>query len=308
MKQARTSQTTAASSERVRRSIGHNIKSSNDAKYVSGDQVYFKRRNQYRWHGPGTVIGQDGQIVLVKNQASIVRVHPGRLRLVKNKQWSSMNEKDSEIEEQTDIHMITEIRDEDGDHVHIGENQGEDYEEISEILDKEEEGIGANDWEPHVQITENDGEVYEEIPQISDEGVGENEEINYANLQPVVFDNSDETNEVHDGDDENLQIRDGEEEEINDANLQPVIVDNSDETNKVHGREQKDINTEVITVPVKTYNKAILACRFKQILKSLDIKSAYHMIVKPLKQARTKRKRKRGNLLRFIYLHFRLLS
>ena len=68
-------------SERIRRALSHNIRTSGDIKYVSGDSVFFKRDSSTEWHGPAKVLGQDGQQVLVKHGSYYVRIHPCRLRL-----------------------------------------------------------------------------------------------------------------------------------------------------------------------------------------------------------------------------------
>ena len=41
--------------------------------------MFFKRQDNKRWHGPGTIIGQDGKQVLVKNGGELIRVHVSRL-------------------------------------------------------------------------------------------------------------------------------------------------------------------------------------------------------------------------------------
>ena len=82
MRQARAAHIQAESSARIRRALSHNLRSSGDIKYTTGDRVYYKRVDDKKWHSPGTVIGQDGQFVLVKTQISFVRVHPCRLQLV----------------------------------------------------------------------------------------------------------------------------------------------------------------------------------------------------------------------------------
>jgi len=69
-------------SERIRRALSHNIRTSGDVKYVTSDQVYYKRKDSDAWHGPGTVLGQDGQQVLIKHGSYYVRVHPCRVKLV----------------------------------------------------------------------------------------------------------------------------------------------------------------------------------------------------------------------------------
>ena len=69
-------------SERIRRALSHNIRTSGDVKYITGDQVYYKRKDSNEWHGPGTVLGQDGQQILIKHSSYYVRVHPCRVKLV----------------------------------------------------------------------------------------------------------------------------------------------------------------------------------------------------------------------------------
>ena len=69
------------SSEKLRRALNHNIRTSGDMKYLSGDSVFFKRANESHWRSPGKVLGQDGQQVLVKYGSRYVRVHPCRITL-----------------------------------------------------------------------------------------------------------------------------------------------------------------------------------------------------------------------------------
>ena len=82
MRKARIAYVQAESSERIRRELNQNVTGSGDMKYVNGDTVYFKQKDDNRWSGPGTVIGQDGQFVLVRNQHRWIRVHPCRLQLI----------------------------------------------------------------------------------------------------------------------------------------------------------------------------------------------------------------------------------
>ena len=71
-------------SEGIRRALNHNIRTYSDTKYLSEDSVYFKRANEKRWRGPGKVLGQDGQLVLIKYGSNHVRVHPCRFTLDQN--------------------------------------------------------------------------------------------------------------------------------------------------------------------------------------------------------------------------------
>ena len=59
------------------------MRTSGDIKYIDGDSVYYKRKDSSKWHGPATVLGQDGQQVLIKHGGVYVRVHPCRLNPIK---------------------------------------------------------------------------------------------------------------------------------------------------------------------------------------------------------------------------------
>lgn len=58
------------------------MRSSGDIRYLAGDTVFYKRENSSAWHGPGKVLGQDGQQILIKHGSYCVRAHPCRVRLV----------------------------------------------------------------------------------------------------------------------------------------------------------------------------------------------------------------------------------
>ena len=81
MHAARQAHIRSESSEKVKRALSHNVRTSGEIKYVTGDHVYYKRLDSKKWRGPGVVIGQDGKQVLVKHQGIYVRVHPCRLTL-----------------------------------------------------------------------------------------------------------------------------------------------------------------------------------------------------------------------------------
>ena len=71
------------SAEKIRRALRHQTRSSGDTKFCTGDIVFYKRNLSKKWKGPGSVIGQDGQQVIVKHCGTYVRVHPCRLLLEK---------------------------------------------------------------------------------------------------------------------------------------------------------------------------------------------------------------------------------
>ena len=93
----RTAFTASESSEKIRRALNHNVRTSSDIKYFTGDKVYYKRLGKIKWKGPGVVLGQDGQQVLVKHGGIYVRVHPCRLMLVNSDCSSNKQETSTAI-------------------------------------------------------------------------------------------------------------------------------------------------------------------------------------------------------------------
>ena len=69
------------SSEKIRHALRHNVRTSGETKYFTGDRVYYKRLTSKSWRGPAVVLGQDGQQVLIKHGGVYIRVHPCRLSL-----------------------------------------------------------------------------------------------------------------------------------------------------------------------------------------------------------------------------------
>lgn len=55
------------SSEKIRRALRHKVRSYANVKYGNGDKVYYKRKSFKGWKGPGVVLGQDGQFVLLRH-------------------------------------------------------------------------------------------------------------------------------------------------------------------------------------------------------------------------------------------------
>ena len=59
-------------SEQIKKALNHNIRTYRDTHFLTGDSVYFKRARKKQWRGPGKVLGQDGQQVLIKYGANYV--------------------------------------------------------------------------------------------------------------------------------------------------------------------------------------------------------------------------------------------
>ena len=68
------------STERLRRALHRKSRTYANTTFCQGDKVYYWRKDQSDCHGPGIVIGKDGQQVLVKHGGMYIRVHPCRLQ------------------------------------------------------------------------------------------------------------------------------------------------------------------------------------------------------------------------------------
>ena len=62
------------SSEKLRRALLHQVRPSGE-KFCSGDVVLYRRHQDDKWRGPGTVIGQENKQVLVKHGGVYYRCH-----------------------------------------------------------------------------------------------------------------------------------------------------------------------------------------------------------------------------------------
>ena len=65
-------------SEKIRRALRYQVRPVSNV-FQNGELVYYKRDNCKEWKGPGSVIGQDGKIIIIEHGCSIVRVHSSRV-------------------------------------------------------------------------------------------------------------------------------------------------------------------------------------------------------------------------------------
>ena len=77
---ARKAYTEAECSERIRRALRKQVRTSREEIYCLGDRVFYKRPDGKEWRGPGKVIGQDGVIVFVRHGGQVIKVHVCRLK------------------------------------------------------------------------------------------------------------------------------------------------------------------------------------------------------------------------------------
>ena len=99
LREARHAYIKAESSNRIARALRGKVFEGTHKRFCVGDTVYYKRLNKKIWQGPGKVIAQDRNHVLVKSTAGrLVKVHPCKLVL--------KHEADSKIGMSTDEYIL----------------------------------------------------------------------------------------------------------------------------------------------------------------------------------------------------------
>ena len=68
-------------SSKLKLALKHQTHTSGDVVYNTWNIVFYKRKDIPTWKGPGTVIGPDGQQVMIKHGSTYVRVHPCNIQL-----------------------------------------------------------------------------------------------------------------------------------------------------------------------------------------------------------------------------------
>lgn len=69
----------AESSERIKRALTHQVRTYADEVYENGDVVFYRRKGYKGWKGPATVLGKDGQYVLLRHGGGNFKVHPSQM-------------------------------------------------------------------------------------------------------------------------------------------------------------------------------------------------------------------------------------
>ena len=162
------------SSEKIKRALRHNVRKSNEVRYENGDKCYYKRDDQMKWHGPGTVIGQHNQEIIVKHGHEIVKVHPSRIVLKRNVEFQSQKKNDSNgasmndksIENKCTVHApeivdrniestIIELHNEET----IEDSANSLHEATVENITQESDAIGSDENTEEIVQTSNDSTV-----------------------------------------------------------------------------------------------------------------------------------------------------
>ena len=105
----------------------HNVRTSGNVKYVTGDSVFYKKNDSNKWKGPGNIIGKDGQQVVVKHGSVYVRVHPCRLTLKSTQVQPTDFEDSGQLEHAEDAIVEKENQ----ENIDVESSDGEDDEEVT---------------------------------------------------------------------------------------------------------------------------------------------------------------------------------
>ena len=110
MRSAREAFIQSESSGKIKRALRSDVRSCNGAKFENGDRVFYKRNDSNKWRGPGSVIGQVNEQVLVKHGSGYVRVHTSRLIHTNNVNFKPVMHKQYEGDSQSDNTVVSKKR------------------------------------------------------------------------------------------------------------------------------------------------------------------------------------------------------
>ena len=133
-------------SARVRRALLKKITMKTEV-YHQGDKVFFRRGNDRKWHGPGTVIGVDGKVIFVKHGRLYITTSPTRL-LKTNKVFEKCGEEIDKLGPVIEHHEIAKTANN-----MTTKNDTESSDDEEETRDEDEPGRGMVDT-PDVNPTQ----------------------------------------------------------------------------------------------------------------------------------------------------------
>ena len=128
MQSARENFIKSESSEKIKRALTHNIRTSSESVFRANEKVFFKRNDDRKWRGPAKVIGQDGKILLLKYDNQVVRAHVSRVtstgRENRLNQTSGSSTDEPKTQKTRQIHStILDSDDDESIHSHSGDDE-----------------------------------------------------------------------------------------------------------------------------------------------------------------------------------------
>jgi len=240
MKKARESFISAESSEKIKRALSHNVRTSLEKQYINGDKVYFKRKDIKKWHGPATVIGQDGKQILLRNGGELYRVHVSRITLVH--------------QEETDKHVHFDIQDQEAQTDDEHSQRKQLPKNKNQIDGAERDDTDEEQFPAMIEIQHEENELAQSIPRTT---------INEANANDTI-ENTEEANENIGIDDEdeplaNIQhrirkkgINPESSADTNDENRDVTLNHTNEENGRASINTTNAIHPSQVTVPPKS--------------------------------------------------------
>lgn len=124
MRMSREAYIKAENADRVKRAMRGRVYAGTHQRFLSGDVVYYKKKDVKEWQGPGKVLGQDGAQVLVKTGArTLIKLHPCKMvlkqtaeRQINAKDHRELNTEDEEqVKKPKDVVWNEESEDDDSE-------------------------------------------------------------------------------------------------------------------------------------------------------------------------------------------------
>ena len=78
------------SCRKIKSALRHQTRTTSSKVFNNGDVIYYKRNSDIDWHGPGTIIGIDGKVVVVRHGGNILRVSPCHITKAKKEKSNSI--------------------------------------------------------------------------------------------------------------------------------------------------------------------------------------------------------------------------
>ena len=174
-------------SAKLKRVLRERVYESNNAKYTAGDQVYYKKDKTFL--GPGYVVGQLANSVLIKHGGALIRVNPCKIVLKKRADEMINGESsptDEELEKEQRPHPETKAHDShesEGEKRNSSKKKTQLYESVYNS-DSEEDGVSTSTSAVNDEIDTSSTEVHqaetEPLPQEATPSVEDEE--NQQNL------------------------------------------------------------------------------------------------------------------------------
>ena len=165
----------AEASEKIKRALSKKLRTYSEVNFESGDMVYYKRRMQKGWKGPGRVLGKEGNFVLLRHGSTFYRCHPSQLMKENQKEVENHERSQPTIKQNT-----SKPRNKQNNHTmpaHASDSTSDEDE-----TEREEDEVSVEERDPQAvpepQLEENEERDPQAVPEPQLE---ENEEENPEN-------------------------------------------------------------------------------------------------------------------------------